>query len=55
MELTLAISEVYKARHKRTGRLVALKKILMHNEKEGVSTSKSEYFSIPQTIVLILQ
>ncbi|KAK7207233.1 kinase-like domain-containing protein [Myxozyma melibiosi] len=27
--------EVYKARHKRTGRLVALKKILMHNEREG--------------------
>ncbi|KAJ8101254.1 kinase-like domain-containing protein [Lipomyces tetrasporus] len=27
--------EVYKARHRRTGRLVALKKILMHNEKEG--------------------
>ncbi|KAK9365755.1 kinase-like domain-containing protein [Lipomyces kononenkoae] len=27
--------EVYKARHRRTGRMVALKKILMHNEKEG--------------------
>ncbi|KAK9239353.1 kinase-like domain-containing protein [Lipomyces kononenkoae] len=27
--------EVYKARHRRTGRLVALKRILMHNEKEG--------------------
>ncbi|KAK9464939.1 kinase-like domain-containing protein [Lipomyces arxii] len=27
--------EVYKARHRPTGRLVALKKILMHNEKEG--------------------
>lgn len=30
-------SEVFKARCKRTGRIVALKKILMENEKEGVS------------------
>lgn len=29
--------EVFKARCKRSGRLVALKKILMENEKEGVS------------------
>lgn len=27
--------EVFKARHKETGRLVALKKVLMENEKEG--------------------
>ncbi|KAI8881375.1 Pkinase-domain-containing protein [Backusella circina FSU 941] len=27
--------EVHKAKHKRTGQLVALKRILMHNEKEG--------------------
>ncbi|VDP08872.1 unnamed protein product [Soboliphyme baturini] len=28
--------EVFKARDKETGRIVALKKILMENEKEGV-------------------
>ncbi|KAI5297787.1 serine/threonine protein kinase, CMGC, CDC2/CDK sub, partial [Ascosphaera atra] len=27
--------EVYKARHKRSGNIVALKKILLHNEKDG--------------------
>lgn len=30
-------SEVYKARSKKSGAIVALKKILMHNEKDGVS------------------
>lgn len=30
-------SEVYKARSKRNRSIVALKKILMHNEKDGVS------------------
>ena len=30
-------SEVFKARDKQTKRLVALKKVLMENEKEGVS------------------
>lgn len=30
-------SEVYKARSKATGDILALKKILMHNEKDGVS------------------
>ena len=34
-----AFSEVFKARCKKTGRIVALKKILMENEKEGVSAS----------------
>lgn len=29
-------SEVHKARDKQTNQLVALKRILMHNEKEGV-------------------
>ncbi|THC91559.1 hypothetical protein EYZ11_008978 [Aspergillus tanneri] len=29
--------EVYKAKSKREGSIVALKKILMHNEKDGVS------------------
>ncbi len=28
--------EVFKARHKRTKKVVALKKVLMENEKEGV-------------------
>jgi cyclin-dependent kinase 9 len=28
--------EVFKARHKRTKKIVALKKVLMENEKEGV-------------------
>lgn len=31
-------SEVHRARSKKTGALVALKKIIMHNEKDGVST-----------------
>ena len=29
--------EVFKARHKKTKKIVALKKVLMENEKEGVS------------------
>ena len=33
----LFFSEVFKAKDKKTGRIVALKKILMENEKEGVS------------------
>ena len=32
-----AASEVHRARAKKTGALVALKKIIMHNEKDGVS------------------
>lgn len=32
-------SEVYKARDRETGKLVALKKVRMENEKEGVSLS----------------
>lgn len=30
--------EVFKAKHRKTGKKVALKKVLMENEKEGVST-----------------
>lgn len=30
--------EVFKARHKKTKKVVALKKVLMENEKEGVSS-----------------
>lgn len=33
--------EVFKARHKKNKKIVALKKVLMENEKEGVSTSWS--------------
>lgn len=29
--------EVFKAKHRQTGKKVALKKVLMENEKEGVS------------------
>ena len=40
-ELTLRYRrEVYKARSLKDGSAVALKKILMHNEKDGVSGSK---------------
>lgn len=31
--------EVHRAKSKKTGALVALKKIIMHNEKDGVSRS----------------
>lgn len=31
-----SFSEVHKAKHRETGRMVALKRILMHNEKEGM-------------------
>ena len=31
-------SEVFKAKHKTTKRVVALKKVVMDNEKEGVGT-----------------
>lgn len=33
-------SEVYKARSKRSRTILALKKILMHNEKDGVGFRK---------------
>lgn len=32
-----ACREVFKAKHRKTGKKVALKKVLMENEKEGVS------------------
>ena len=37
MFLFCFISEVFKARDRKNGRLVALKKVCMENEKEGVS------------------
>ena len=36
-DAVLPLSEVHRARSKRTGGMVALKKIIMHNEKDGVS------------------
>jgi hypothetical protein len=35
-KILIAKREVYKARSKKDGSIVALKKILMHNEKDGV-------------------
>lgn len=34
--MVLEYREVYKGRSRRTGAVFALKKILMHNEKDGV-------------------
>jgi len=34
--MAIPYSEVHMAKSKKTGALVALKKILMHNEKDGV-------------------
>lgn len=34
--------EVFKAKHRQTGKKVALKKVLMENEKEGVSYLKEQ-------------
>lgn len=34
---SLCCREVFKAKHRQTGQKVALKKVLMENEKEGVS------------------
>lgn len=39
-------SEVYKARSKRSRSVMALKKILMHNEKDGVSFR----FNVPEVL-----
>lgn len=35
-EANSIVSEVHKAKYRPTGRVVALKRILMHNEKEGM-------------------
>lgn len=37
-----ACREVFKAKHRQTGQKVALKKVLMENEKEGVSVWATE-------------
>ena len=39
--------EVYKARDRETGKLVALKKVRMENEKEGVSSLLSGKVMVP--------
>lgn len=36
-DFLLFYREVFKAKHRQTGKKVALKKVLMENEKEGVS------------------
>ena len=33
--------EVHRAQSKKTGAMVALKKIIMHNEKDGVGTARA--------------
>lgn len=38
MALAFTRREVFKAKHRQTGKKVALKKVLMENEKEGVSS-----------------
>lgn len=38
---------MHKAKNKRTGEYVALKRILMHNEKEGVRKIHGLYDDIP--------
>jgi serine/threonine protein kinase len=46
-------SEVYKARSKKTSAVVALKKILMHNEKDGVCLLQG--FPFPPQILMACQ
>jgi serine/threonine protein kinase len=36
LEANSLVREVHKAKYRPTGRVVALKRILMHNEKEGM-------------------
>lgn len=44
-------SEVHKARSKKSGSLVALKKIIMHNEKDGVSDQICDVKRICQWLI----
>lgn len=44
--------EVFKARHKKTKKIVALKKVLMENEKEGVS-AQNGYKTFTSGVVYI--
>ncbi len=45
----LPCSEVHRARSRKTGALVALKKIIMHNEKDGVCGPLSQCCSFVQS------
>ena len=49
---SLHCSEVFKARHRKSGALVALKKVLMDNEKEGVSQLPTFKHAVMSTFVL---
>lgn len=42
----LIYREVFKARHKKTKKVVALKKVLMENEKEGVSSKEDVFCNV---------
>ena len=42
--------EVHKAKHRPTGKLVALKRILMHNEKEGMPVTALREIKILKAI-----
>ena len=44
------LREVHKAKHHPTGKLVALKRILMHNEKEGMPVTALREIKILKAI-----
>ena len=46
--LTFCLSEVHRAKAKKTGAVVALKKIIMHNEKDGVRVAISGFPKEPR-------
>jgi serine/threonine protein kinase len=46
----ILFSEVHKAKHRPTGKLVALKRILMHNEKEGMPVTALREIKILKAI-----
>ena len=43
ISLSVLSSEVFKARNRKTNSIVALKKVRMENEKEGVSINKTRF------------
>jgi hypothetical protein len=46
-------SEVHRAKSRKTGAVVALKKILMHNEKDGVGFSISTTLRRPTDVYVV--
>ena len=46
----ILLREVHKAKHRPTGKLVALKRILMHNEKEGMPVTALREIKILKAI-----